>query len=123
MKYFKIFYNLTISIIFFLATHITEAYHIQVFSTLTSSRYCEGFVIDPDTYNVLYDTGFIDCTGTCKMIDYNSPGKFRVHINEYKWAKRADGEQDTCYEVSGNEVEWSLDTVDCNKFSGVSSCS
>ncbi|GES87659.1 hypothetical protein GLOIN_2v1845426 [Rhizophagus clarus] len=123
MKYFKIFFNLAISIIFFLATHITEAYHIQVFSTLTSSRYCEGFVNDPDTHQVLYDTDYIDCTGTCKMIDYNSPGKFEVQINEYKNTRFAYGEQDTCYEVSGNEVDWSLDPIDCNKFSGVSSCS
>ncbi|RHZ46763.1 hypothetical protein Glove_606g199 [Diversispora epigaea] len=48
MKYSKIFFNLTISIVFFLATHIAEAYHIQVFSTLISSLDCWGWVLDRD---------------------------------------------------------------------------
>ncbi|CAB5384048.1 unnamed protein product [Rhizophagus irregularis] len=102
MKYSKIFFNLTISIIFFLATHIAEAYHIQVFSTLISN-----------------------CTGTCQLIDYNSPppdGGFEVQIHEYKISKEMYSEKDVCYEMSGSEATWYLDEVDCNKFSGVSPC-
>ncbi|GET04564.1 hypothetical protein GLOIN_2v1845426 [Rhizophagus clarus] len=91
MKYSKIFFNLTISLIFFLATHIAEAYHIQVFSTLTIGSDCWGTVLDPNTNQVYYDTGL------------------------------KEGEQDTCYEMSGVESDWFLNVVDCSKFSGVTS--
>ncbi|GBB84368.1 hypothetical protein RclHR1_00110001 [Rhizophagus clarus] len=125
MKYSKIFFNLTISIILFLAIHIAKAYHIQVFSTLISSQDCWGWVLDPNNGKVYYDTGRINCTGTCKILDYNSPppdGTFGVQIHEYKIAKDVQGDQDTCYEVSGSEATWYLDVVDCNKFPGVSPC-
>ncbi|GBC02364.1 hypothetical protein RclHR1_00460002 [Rhizophagus clarus] len=125
MKFSKFYFSLTISIIFFLTTLAAEAFHIQVFSTLTSSIDCEGWIIDPDSYKVVYDTGGKNCTGTCQLIDYNSPppnGKFRVQIYEYKIGKDVDGDQDTCYEMSGTESSWDFNVVDCNKFSGVSPC-
>ncbi|CAG8698246.1 3931_t:CDS:2 [Rhizophagus irregularis] len=114
MKYSKFFFNLTISIIFFLATHIAEAYHIQVFSTLISSIDCWGFIIDPNSHKVYYDTGHKDCTGTCQLIDYNSPppdGGFEVQIHEYKISKEMYGEKDVCYEMSGSEATWYLDEL------------
>ncbi|CAI2169859.1 623_t:CDS:2 [Funneliformis geosporum] len=125
MKYSKKNFNLTISIVFFLITHITEAYHIQVFSTLISSLDCWGWVIDPDSGHVFYDSGHRNCIGTCQLIDYNSPppnGKFGVQIHEYKNIQDVEGEHDVCYEISGSEAAWELNEVDCNKFSGVSSC-
>ena len=72
-----------------------------------------------------YDTGRKNCTGTCQLIDYNSPppdGKFEVQIHEYKISKDVEGESDSCYEISGSESAWYLDEVDCSKFPGVSPC-
>jgi hypothetical protein len=74
---------------------------------------------------VCYDTEYKDCTGTCQLIDYNSPppnGRFEVQIHEYKNAKYEEDEQDACYEMSGSEADWDLNKVDCSKFTGVSPC-
>ncbi|CAG8692373.1 13498_t:CDS:1, partial [Acaulospora morrowiae] len=72
-----------------------------------------------------YDTGYLNCTGTCKVLDYNSPsptGRFKVQIHEYNISKDEDGERDICYEMSGSKATWDLGEVDCNKFSGVTPC-
>jgi hypothetical protein len=82
-------------------------------------------IVDPGSHDVYYNTGYKDCTGTCQLIDYNSPppnGKFGVQIHEYKDSKYDEGEQDTCYKMSGSEATWYFNVVDCNKFSGVSPC-
>ncbi|GBB88405.1 hypothetical protein RclHR1_00150001 [Rhizophagus clarus] len=125
MKFSKTFFNLTVSIILSLAIHISKAYHVQVFSTLISSRECEGWALDPPTGKVYFYTGYLNCTGTCKILDYNSPppdGSYGIQIHEYKWSKDGPVDSDICYEASGSEATWYLNVVDCSKFSGVGSC-
>ncbi|GET02283.1 hypothetical protein GLOIN_2v1845426 [Rhizophagus clarus] len=99
MKFSKTFFNLTVSIILSLAIHISKAYHVQVFSTLISSRECEGWALDPPT-----------------------DGSYGIQIHEYKWSKDGPVDSDICYEASGSEATWYLNVVDCSKFSGVGSC-
>ncbi|CAB4405599.1 unnamed protein product [Rhizophagus irregularis] len=74
MKYSKIFFNLTISIIFFLATHIAEAYHIQPTTRWGFEVQIHEYKISKEMYgekDVCYEMSGSEATWYLDEVDCN----------------------------------------------------